>query len=98
MELKIKMDMDNAAFEDANGYEAARILRKLADKIEGQQLEGSDSFRLMDANGNGVGEAEVIKGDEEGDEEGRPVREWSLRDAGRNDDGSGESYAERNAS
>lgn len=103
MELKLKMEMDNSAFDQesaagCNGGEAARILRALADKIDGVALHHEDSYSLRDINGNKVGEAEV-EGEEEDDDddEGRPVREWSLRDAGRNEDGSGESYAERNA-
>lgn len=61
MQLIIKMNMDNAAF-DASGTEASRILRGLADKLE---LElSSDPFDtnigLRDINGNTVGYA-IIK-------------------------------------
>jgi hypothetical protein len=35
MKLKIEIKMDNAAFEPDNGTEAARILRKLADEMDG---------------------------------------------------------------
>jgi len=62
MDLEIKINMDNAAFEDINGQEAARILRKLADKIDGGSLEDGDSVSAIDINGNKVGRLRV-KGD-----------------------------------
>jgi hypothetical protein len=60
MKLKIEITMDNAAFEDAAGLESARILHKLADRIEGFPFltEGNDQ-PLRDANGNEVGFATV---------------------------------------
>lgn len=45
---------------------------------------------LQDPQDESRQEAEDYLGDD-------PYSGWSLRDAGRNDDGSGESYAERNA-
>jgi hypothetical protein len=52
MTAKITVEMDNAAFED-NGpaTELARILRDLAKHIEA----GDTERRLMDSNGNHVG-------------------------------------------
>ena len=51
--LEIKMKTGNAAFEDDNrNYEAARLLREVADKLE----NGWDRGVLMDINGNKVGD------------------------------------------
>jgi hypothetical protein len=62
MKLKIEIEMDNAAFEDGNGREAARILRDLADNIEPWQLAaGEANPSLRDANGNKVGTAKVTQ-------------------------------------
>lgn len=67
MTLHVRLSMDNAAFDpDSQGTEAARILRKLADQIDGQSwveadLTSDDSFQLMDANGNTVGRADVTE-------------------------------------
>jgi hypothetical protein len=60
--LSLKLDMDNSAFEENRSAEAARILRRLADKLEtsggftatintGQRIDG----RLSDSNGNSCG-------------------------------------------
>lgn len=59
MNATIKINMDNAAFDD-NGpaTELARILRKLAKRIE---AEGPDYVPIMDLNGNKVGEFEIHK-------------------------------------
>jgi len=55
MKLKLEIKMDNAAFDEEGGdgwhYEAARILRDAADKIENGESEGN----LRDFNGNLVG-------------------------------------------
>lgn len=59
MKLVITIEMDNAAFEDANGFEVARILTKLAREVKDHQLETNDTYGLMDDNGNTVGKAEV---------------------------------------
>lgn len=45
---------NNAAFEE-KGTELARILRSLADKIDG--TDADSKIRLMDVNGNTVGAA-----------------------------------------
>jgi hypothetical protein len=57
MKLKIEIDMSNAAFESCNGAEASRILHKLADQIETAILGKAVNIRLMDENGNRVGQA-----------------------------------------
>lgn len=60
MKLDITIKMDNAAFEDDGGAEAARILRELANKIDGHpHFSEGHSNALYDANGNEVGTAIV---------------------------------------
>jgi hypothetical protein len=53
--FKIEFETGNAAFEDSPGYEAARILRQIADKLEGSIQSG----KVMDANGNTIGKWEL---------------------------------------
>lgn len=60
--LNIEITLDNASFEDSS--EVSRILRKLADRIEIQVIEGEvvandTEFWLMDINGARVGSALV---------------------------------------
>ena len=50
-DITIKINCENAAFGPAEEYEIARILRKLADRLE----SGDEPCKLMDYNGNGVG-------------------------------------------
>lgn len=57
MRASIKIDMDNAAFEEP-GYELARILRELAQKCE----DGWKSGPLHDINGNRVGTFKIVGG------------------------------------
>lgn len=57
MKATIQIQMDNAAFDDEPATELARILRKLAEKIE----QGSDRENLRDHNGNRVGEFLIEK-------------------------------------
>ena len=52
MQAIITIQMDNAAFADEPATELARILRELADAVE----NGSEGKRLLDINGNGVGQ------------------------------------------
>ena len=59
MKLTISITMDNAAFEVPNGDELARVLHKLAKRLEGFQWGAPSSFALVDSNGNKVGEAEI---------------------------------------
>ena len=52
MPLTVRIKTDNAAFQgDSLGPELARILREIAEKLEG----GRDGGPVMDANGNRVG-------------------------------------------
>jgi hypothetical protein len=50
--LKLTFKTDNAAFADYPGAESARILREMADKIDGR---GFVSAPVRDVNGNTVG-------------------------------------------
>jgi hypothetical protein len=52
----IMIKTGNAAFdEDYPGREVARILRKLADRVENEEYPS----KLMDSNGNAVGKVET---------------------------------------
>ena len=51
----VSIRTDNSAFDGDHGAEVARILRALADRIEGAALD--EYFPLRDINGNNVGEA-----------------------------------------
>ena len=59
MKLQLIFNMDNAAFEDTNGYEAAVLLRKMASKVDGSNLTGGDEFTVTDSNGNKVGKMKI---------------------------------------
>ncbi len=63
MKFLLTMDMENAAFmvDDEPEMEAARILRKLAERVWKRSLVPGESFILRDFNGNRVGEAEVVE-------------------------------------
>lgn len=57
--LEIKFRTDNAAFDDSPEFETARILRKVADKIE-QGLASGRYQNILDSNGNIVGTWKAI--------------------------------------
>lgn len=62
MDLKIIINLDNAAFGDGNtGNEAGRILQGLANRMIGRELDAGDGYILKDVNGNRVGEAVVVR-------------------------------------
>jgi hypothetical protein len=56
----VTIETGNAVFEDYPGEELARILRGLADHVEGQQAERAPGAKrvgpLRDVNGNTVGQ------------------------------------------
>jgi acyl-CoA reductase-like NAD-dependent aldehyde dehydrogenase len=56
MTYRIEIETGNAAFEESPADEIARILRKLADRLE-DGADIAESIRLMDYNGNSVGTA-----------------------------------------
>lgn len=49
--FELRIDTGNAAFEDAPGVELARLLREIADQVEGSPVPRA----VRDANGNQVG-------------------------------------------
>lgn len=54
----IKLSCDNAAFDPDKSVEVARILRDLADRMDGTTLDlDKVSWILRDLNGNQVGRA-----------------------------------------
>lgn len=56
MDITIKINTDNAAFDRGNArHEVARILRKVAQVAEDDGTRALDDLRLMDINGNRVG-------------------------------------------
>ena len=58
--MRITINTDNAAFyEHSPSNECARILRKLADRLEeGHYPQPGDPWPMVDSNGNTVGKAE----------------------------------------
>lgn len=63
MDFSVQFCTDNAAFADGDaGYEIARILRDLADKIEENGLVEGVVQRIRDINGNRVGYAVLQEG------------------------------------
>lgn len=62
MDFILKINTDNEAFSGSPGRELSRIMRKLASRIEDGILDDQASAgRLMDANGNTVGEWEITE-------------------------------------
>ena len=53
--LKIKINTDNQAFDQAEGQQVARILRGLADRLENLDKLQESQLPLRDINGNNVG-------------------------------------------
>ncbi len=61
MKATITIEMDNAAFEDTNGIDLARILKRLANQIDDYSLTSADNLTLRDSNGNRVGSFTVTE-------------------------------------
>ena len=60
MELQIKINLDNEAFENLEG-EIARILRHWVQHIEIDGMgQNGDRWALTDLNGNTVGTARIL--------------------------------------
>ena len=62
MQLKITIDMDNAAFEDDRGGEVERILKTASKNIDrhlGYAPDQDFSCKLQDINGNTVGDVSL---------------------------------------
>jgi len=54
--LNLSFDTGNAAFAESGPYEAARILRDIAARIE----NGKRSGKVFDLNGNSIGQWSVV--------------------------------------
>lgn len=70
--LTVTIHTGGDAFNGGAGAELARILRKLADDLEGAGADWGDTLdgaqlRLYDVNGNHVGAADLTTDDQEGD-------------------------------
>ena len=61
MSVAIRIKTDNAAFDGCRGYELARILRELAERLCFIAETGAVNFSMRDANGNTVGTCKVSK-------------------------------------
>lgn len=61
MQMTITINMSNAAFHEPsrNSIEVARILREIAEKIDGQSLDTFFGYGLRDFNGNKCGQVEI---------------------------------------
>ena len=57
--ITIKINTDNAAFDDIASPEITRILHELADKINSDY--SLDGCKLRDINGNTVGEYSIFE-------------------------------------
>ncbi len=75
--LKLKINTDNQAFQPGEGYEVARILRKLATKIENDIKFSEVCQPLKDISGNTVGYYKTWTETEPLDEETRTCVEIS---------------------
>jgi hypothetical protein len=60
MIAQISIDLDNSAFDPEYSVELARILREIADKLDGDYMV--DALRLHDSNGAYVGTFTVEPG------------------------------------
>jgi hypothetical protein len=61
MKVTITITCDNEAFTDYPAGELSRILTEYARRVRDRELVDLDRDRLMDANGNTVGEVRVRK-------------------------------------
>lgn len=64
--IKIEICTENDAFAEDRGYELARILREVADKVE----SGNFNFKIRDINGNVIGLVKSEKINESADDGG----------------------------
>jgi len=61
MNIKVEINTDNAAFEDNESQETARILRSLAERIDGHpHFSPGHCQPLRDYNGNEVGHFDIF--------------------------------------
>jgi hypothetical protein len=55
MKITIAINMDNAAFDNHQSHEVARILRDLAGDMEYNTIRSFDGLEIKDYNGNKCG-------------------------------------------
>ena len=65
MSIFINFDTDNLAFENQAGNESARILRKLADQLDGIDSLEDDTKKIYDLNGAFIGCLKTVSHDGE---------------------------------
>ena len=64
MKATLQINMDNAAFGERPATELARILRSMAQDVDGHCLQyAGDAAFAIDINGNSVGKLEIIEDD-----------------------------------
>lgn len=79
MQLRIVIDLDNAAFRDESGVcdvlteEVRRVLTDLTDRLPNPMRPTRQPMNLHDANGNQCGTAEIVSDE--------PVKNVSIRRA-----------------
>lgn len=57
MEFKLEINLEDSAFDEMPGYEIARILRELAERVEyNTEVNKGEGGTLKDINGNIAGE------------------------------------------
>jgi hypothetical protein len=59
--LNVRIELDNAAFEDGGAEEVARILASVGERIPDPLQETNGAMSLHDANGNWCGEAKIVR-------------------------------------
>jgi hypothetical protein len=60
MQFIMKVNMNNAAFEESSGDEVCRILDKVSIFVEGSDLSVGDGYSVYDINGNTVGRWDIV--------------------------------------
>ena len=80
--LKLKINSDNQAFDQAEGQEVARILRGLADRLENLDKLQECQLPLRDLNGNTIGyyQTWTDQGKSQGAVISSPYAEWKARE------------------
>lgn len=67
MVLHIRIELDNAAFQEGGADEVARILESVASRIPDPLDQTGGALSLHDANGNYCGSAEILETSQEVD-------------------------------
>ena len=73
MKLTITMELDNSIFLEDGANEVARILASVGERIP-DPLRPTDRLSLHDANGNHVGQAEIVESSDGNDERIKALR------------------------